>query len=246
VEQTLDPSRETEFMDDTITEALPASEIQRIQHGRAGAHISDLLRVAILDGEFAPGERLRQEELAQRYGSSRVPVREALRTMEGEGLVTHKASSGTWVSQLDPRECIELYRIRECLEPLLMEVNAPLLDAGQLDHLDELADRMSATEDATEFLRLDREFHMTTYAAAPTFTLTDTVVRLWNQTHHYRRAFVSLSGDGGTRAADLDHRLLVEALRRRDVGESVRVVELHVRRTRLALSQLDDAAIPTP
>ena len=71
-------------------------------HGAAGARIAAELREAILTGEYAPGARIRQEDLAGRHGASRVPVREALRMLEAEGLVTLVANTGAWVSTPEP------------------------------------------------------------------------------------------------------------------------------------------------
>ncbi len=73
-------------------------------HGAAGRRIADALRRDILDGVLAPGTRIRQERLAEEYGASRVPVREAIRALEGEGLVTVVANTGAWVSRLSLAE----------------------------------------------------------------------------------------------------------------------------------------------
>lgn len=206
-------------------------------HGRAGARIAGLVRDAILDGAYAPGARIRQEDLADRYKASRVPVREALRILESEGLITRVANAGAWVSQLNLAECEELYQVRERIEPLLLRLNVPLLAPGEIDALDELAGRMEAATGAEEFLALDRRFHLATYAAAPTIMLHETVVRLWNRTHHYRRAFVRVARSTGDASANHDHRLLVAALRRRDGDEAESIIAHHIRRTRLELAR---------
>ena len=73
---------------------------------------------------ISPGERIRQQELAAQDGASRVPVREALRILEAEGLVTLVANAGSWVSRLSAQECTEMYQMRERLEPLLLAYSA--------------------------------------------------------------------------------------------------------------------------
>ena len=83
----------------------------------ASHRIAESLRTAILDGSYGPGERIRQEDVATRSGASRIPVREALRMLAAEGLVTLVANSGAWVTRLTMAECAELYLIRERLEP---------------------------------------------------------------------------------------------------------------------------------
>ncbi|MCM3502539.1 GntR family transcriptional regulator [Microbacterium sp. P26] len=205
-------------------------------HGRAGTGIADVLREEILRGVHPPGTRIRQEDLAARHTTSRLPVREALRLLESEGLVTLVANSGAWVSRLTLAECEELYLVRERIEPVLLGLSAPLLTPADLDELDGLADLMEGA-DAEEFLVHDRAFHLLTYAPARTVMLSDTVVGLWNRTHHYRRAFVAAAHARHDGAAHHDHRLLVAALRRGDAEEAAHVLERHIRRTRIELER---------
>lgn len=212
------------------------SAVEPLAHGGAGARIADDVRTAILSGEYTPGARIRQEDLADQYGASRVPVREALRMLEGEGLVTVVANTGAWVSQLSLTDCEEMYQIRERLEPLLLRYNVPLLSEAQIDHLDALASQMESGDDVERFLALDREFHLGAYGAAQTSVLSDTVHQLWNRTQHYRRAFMQVFRPSD-RSVHLEHHLLVAAIRRRDLDESERVLGAHIRRTRLELAR---------
>lgn len=205
-------------------------------HGSAGARVAAQVRAAILSGEYEPGARIRQEDLADRLGASRVPVREALRMLEAEGLITLVANTGAWVAQLSPAECDELYQVRERIEPLLLRYNAPLLSDADLDRLDDLALAMERSHDLEEFLQLDRDFHLSCYAAADTTMLGETVLSLWNRTQHYRRVFVRFFQSGTDRSVHHEHHLQVSALRRGDVEEAERVLAGHIRRTRLELA----------
>jgi DNA-binding GntR family transcriptional regulator len=209
-------------------------------HGAAGARIAGELRDAILNGEYDPGARIRQDDLEARYGASRVPVREALRMLESEGLLTVVANTGAWVTELTLADCEELYRIRERIEPLLLAYSAPGLSTVAIDRLSDLAEAMERVDDVEEFLALDREFHLGSYAAADTTVLSDLVLRLWNRTQHYRREYTRVFHSTGDRSAHYDHRLLVGALRRGDTEEAERILAAHIRRTRLELSQHPD------
>lgn len=209
----------------------------RSEHGAAGARIAAELREEILTGGYAPGARIRQEDLAGRYGASRVPVREALRMLEAEGLLTLVANTGAWVARLTLADCEELYRIRERVEPLLLSYSVPRLGAAAIARFDELADLMETAGDVEEFLRLDREFHLGSYAAAETSVLGDLVLGLWNRTQHYRRAFTRVFRSTGDRSAHHDHHLLVAAFRRGDPEEAERILAVHIRRTRLELAR---------
>lgn len=215
----------------TVT-STPARE-----HGSAGIRIAQRVREDILTGRYAPGARIRQEDLADQHGASRLPVREALRILESEGLVTLVANTGAWVSLLSLAECEEMYQIRERIEPLLLRYNVPLLSEERIDELGRLAEAMEATSDLEEFMAMDREFHLSSYAAAETSVLGETVLRLWNRTQHYRRAFMRVYRAGSDRSVHLEHLLLVSALRRRDADEAERVLAGHIRRTRLELAR---------
>lgn len=209
----------------------------------ASHRIAGELRAAILDGRYLPGERIRQEELAARSGASRIPVREALRMLHAEGLVTLVANSGAWVSKLSLAECSETYLIRERLEPLLLRASMPGLPGGAAGRLAALADEMEADAGVDAFLRADREFHLTSYSGADSGQAWQIIHRLWNTTQHYRREFTKLTARSGMRdgpglgVTHLEHRLLLDCIRRQDADDAERVLVTHIRRTRLALER---------
>jgi DNA-binding GntR family transcriptional regulator len=207
----------------------------QVRDGVTGARVADELRQAILRGAHPPGTRLRQQELAAQYGASRVPVREALRILESEGLVAMVANTGAWIAQLSLDECVELYQVRERIEPLLLRYSLPQLTSEQITRLAELAEQMRLAGDVEEFLALDREFHLGSYAGASTTFLTATVERLWNTTQHYRRAFTRLLDGESNRILHDEHHMLVAAIRDSDSDEAERVLFGHIRRTRLQL-----------
>jgi DNA-binding GntR family transcriptional regulator len=204
--------------------------------GTASLKVASGIRDAIIRGDYAPGARLRQEEIAERFGASRVPVREALKVLEAEGLVTLVANAGAWVSRLTLAECEEVYQTRERVEPLLLRLSAPHLTARDLTRMDELAQAMSHTDDVAEFLALDREFHMLGYSGGDTLLLGDLVNRLWNTTQPYRRAYTLLIDSHSQRIVHDEHHLLVTTLREHDLESAERTVENHIRRTRRLLA----------
>lgn len=210
----------------------------RARGGDAGERIAEQLRDEIVSGAIQPGSRIRQEELAERFSASRIPVREALHVLESDGLVRIVPNSGAWVSTLTLEECEEIYQMRERLEPLLLRYSAPLLDAEDLDELALLAHRISAPSVSTEeFLRLDSEFHLGTYAKATTSQLGELTRRLWNITAPYRRAYVDSWDKESRRIANEEHHLLLAALRDDDVEDAERVLAGHIRRTRRQLAK---------
>ena len=201
----------------------------------ASARIADILRDEILSGALAPGERIRQEEVAERLGGSRLPVREALRILAAEGLVDIEAHKGARIPILDLEEVDVLYRMRERLEPLALVQSLPRLDESDLGEIEAIQDRIETGGSMRDFLVLDREFHMATYSGCSTDHLMSTIDRMWNATQHYRRAFMTMAGPERQWIVNAEHRLLVDALRRRDADDGERYLAGHISRTRKAL-----------
>ncbi|WP_432853694.1 GntR family transcriptional regulator [Amycolatopsis sp. CA-161197] len=215
--------------------------------GVASQRVADELRARILDGRLAPGTRIIQDELAEELHTSRLPVREALRILESRGLVTLRANSGAWVTSMDVRECELSYKMRERLEPLLLAESAPRLSDGDIDELEALEDRIEKTDDVEEFLVLDRQLHWTVYRHHDAHDLAAILNRLWDTTQHYRRAFTRLAGERRSWIIRAEHRLLIEALRQRDHASAERILELHIRRTRVELVKHPEVfAVPVP
>lgn len=206
-----------------------------LKHGQTSHVIADFLRQAILGGEYTPGQRFVQEDLSARFGGSRIPVREALKQLEAEGLVRLVANTGAWVASLTMAECSEVYQTRERLEPLLLRYSTGTLTQDKISNLADLAVAMENTTDTEKFLELDRTFHLSMYKGASTAMLRDLVLRLWNVTHPYRRAYTQLVGEENRRIFHAEHHMMVRALSDGDVGIAEEVLALHIRRTRLHL-----------
>jgi len=209
----------------------------------ASHRIADGLRTAILNGSYLPGERIRQEDVAARSGASRIPVREALRMLDAEGLVTLVANSGAWVTKLTLEECVETYLIRERLEPFLLRLSMPGLSNSAIERLGVLIREMEAGTGVDAFLRADREFHLSSYAGAASSETWQIIHRMWNTTQHYRREFTRRAARPGPNGGDglsvihMEHRLLLDCVRRRDADDAERVLLTHIRRTRLELEK---------
>jgi DNA-binding GntR family transcriptional regulator len=202
----------------------------------ATQRVANHLRSAILRGAIGPGERVRQEDIAQQLGASRLPVREALQMLAAEGLVESEPNKGARVPWLSMHEVDVMYRMREHLEPLALAESLPSLAAGDLFRLDEIQAQIEAGVDVAQFLELDREFHLRTYSACSIEQLTTTVTRLWNSTQYYRRAFMHLTGPDRRWVVNAEHRLLLDAIERRDETDAGQFLAGHIRRTRIELS----------
>lgn len=208
-----------------------------LPHGTASNRIAERLRDRILSGDLKPGARVRQEVIAAEFGASRIPVRGALRILEADGLITIKANSGAWVSQFSLAECEEIYRIRELIEPMLVQLSRPNLRPEDLDRLDQLCTLMEREGDTRAFVRLDREFHDLTFSGAETIVLAEIEQRLWNMTQPYRLAFTRLVTMQGLSVIHEEHRMMARALRAGDDEHVALVLNSHIRRTRAQLAE---------
>jgi DNA-binding GntR family transcriptional regulator len=206
----------------------------------ASRRIANSLRDSILVGKLAPGARVYQEEIAAQFGASRLPVREAFRILESEGLIMLKSNSGAWVAKLDLKECVEIYRIRERLEPLALGESIGGLSESTIGTIEQLSIDIENSTDIDTFLKLDRQFHLLTYQACEMRSLMNMVERFWNTTQQYRRAYTALLGMEKRWIIYYEHRLLVDAIKRRDGEEAERVLHGHIRRTRRELEKHRD------
>ncbi|MBZ5737930.1 GntR family transcriptional regulator [Nocardioides mangrovi] len=202
----------------------------------SSSRVAAYLREAILGGDLKPGDRIRQEEIAARLGASRLPVREALRMLEAEGLTEHEPHKGARVPRLTQHEVDVIYRMRERLEPLALVESLPQLGPADVERLEDVQRRIEDNDDLEKFLDLDREFHMLTYSGCAIEPLNQNVTRLWNSTQHYRRAYVALGGQSRMWIVNAEHRLILDAVVRRDASDAERYLEGHIRRTRNELA----------
>lgn len=198
--------------------------------------IANSLKEEILTGKYPPGIRIRQEDIAEQFGASRSPVREALRILEADGLINLVAHTGAWISHLSLAECEEMYQLRERIEPLLLRLSIPHITDSLITELQDLVVQMESTTDVEIFLKLDRQFHLLTYSKAETVLVGEMVNRLWNTTQHYRRAYSQMLVASAFKPAHYEHHLLLAAIEKGDADDAERILFGHIRRTRLALA----------
>lgn len=136
------------------------------------------VRAAILAGVLSPGARLRQEDLAERFGTSRIPVREALRALGYEGLVTSEPHRGFTVTELDADDVEEVYDLRIVLESHAVRVALPLLTDEDLEELEQLYQAMTSAATPDEQLAARERFYIRLYSVSGRPRLVGLIVRL--------------------------------------------------------------------
>jgi DNA-binding GntR family transcriptional regulator len=158
--------------------------------------VVDGIREMILSGELEPGDRLRQDDLAAEFCVSAIPVREALRQLQAEGLVTFHRRRGAAVATLSVSEYEEIYQIREALESLAIRWATEYFERISIERMKSLLAEIESAEanweDIDQRLRLVREFFFTLFQASQKEHLVRIISNLWDLSHQYRRCFSSL------------------------------------------------------
>lgn len=190
-------------------------------------YVADALRKAILEGQFKDGEELNQVELAEYFGVSRVPVREALRQLQAEGLINAEAHRRAVVTGVSPERILEIFELRAVFEDFLLKKAAPRIDGLRLRRLRELCDEMDKINDRREWLAKNREFHLTLHEPSGNKIALDLDEQLMLRVERYLQEGGFVNPD----EAGVDHRKILDALERKDVAQARRELELHIKRT---------------
>ena len=164
-----------------------------IAYGNVQDAVVDGIRDMILKGHLEPGDRLRQDELADTFGVSTMPIREALRQLQAEGLVLFRPRRGAIVASVSVSEYEEIYRIREELETLACRWAAEDFERIPVDRLrvlmGEIEEAEANFEDVYRRMELVREFFFTIFEASEKEHLLRILSSLWDLTQQYRRYF---------------------------------------------------------
>ncbi|MER7542611.1 GntR family transcriptional regulator [Actinomadura sp.] len=186
------------------------------------------IRRAILAGRFSPGAQILPDQLAAEYGVSRVPVRDALRLLESEGLVSYAAYHGYQVTQLTEEELLELQRLREILEDEAVRAGAPkITDQVVAEMSDALAEmnRHERADDLASWGQAHRRFHFSLYGAAEMPSLTRILRQAWDASDLYRSRY--LRTRPGRRGMSAGHDPILAAARARDTDTLLSLLAQH-------------------
>jgi len=186
-----------------------------------------ILREAILRGDLKPGQKLKQQELAEWFGMSATPVREVLRILETEGLLEHIPHKGVYVAEISPQDTREITPIRVALECLAVRMFAARLQDSDLEALDSLVAEMEQAWQEMDLVRVRRtnyHFHATIYEGSGSEMLSGFIERLWPRFATDLLWMIP----GRTEQSIAQHRAIVDALRARDAEQAVDCMADHI------------------
>ena len=189
--------------------------------------IAAVLREAIATGSLPAGSALRQDELALRFGFSRMPIRDALRLLEAEGIVSIHPTRGAFVARMDGREIAEIFAIRALLEGEALRLALPNLAEENLDEAAALLGRLDAEPDVGRWGALNRDFHLALYRPCGNARLLELIDAQHRAADRYVR--VLLTNLSYRDRSQLEHRKLLAACRKRNVQKGLRWLGRHLR-----------------
>ena len=203
--------------------------------------VHEHLKQEILANRYRPGSELLEVPLSEELGVSRGPIREALRSLEAEGLVHITPRRGAVVVSFTKRDFLEAYQVRESLEALGVRLAVPIMASVVLDDLDAQLDvmtRHATNGDVDAFFDANARFHEAFVEASGNRKLVEVYRRLIAQMGPYRRPSARLRGNVERSIAE--HRRILEATRRRDVDTAVAQLEQHVQVPQRLLERMSD------
>lgn len=188
--------------------------------------IASVLADRIITGRIAPGERLLQDHLATEFGASHVPVREAFRRLEAQGLVCVEPRKGVRAAPLDPHAVIEVAKMRAALESLALREGAARLTSSDLQRLDALIDAESSAQGVEALETLNAQFHGALLAPCKMPYLLSSIADLHRISA--RHLFATWSRlDWQARSGD-EHRRIVAALRAGNIEAACAALAAHI------------------
>jgi DNA-binding GntR family transcriptional regulator len=196
--------------------------------GTTAQHALDGLRRAIVGGDLRPGQRVRQEEVAETLGVSVAPVREALRVLEQEGQVVYRPRRGYFITELRAADLMEIYALRQVLEERAVRAALPGLDEDAIGRIAlaarDCADAAHRADVVTE-LAANRQFHFGIMENPDQVHTLRLIRLLWDSTEAYRALYYNSAEERSETVES--HERILRAVRRRAADEVVAELDAH-------------------
>jgi len=206
-----------------------------------GEAVFRVLRHALREGVYRPGDRLREEEIARELNVSRTPIREAFGRLQSKRLIEPSGTKGLVVRTLDMTEVLELYAMREILEGAAARLAAQHASPSEFEALDDLLIAFEAhLGDAAEMARLNRLFHNGIIRAARNRYLETVLDELQDGIALLGATTFSVAERPGTAVAE--HRAMLNAIRERESEQAEKLASTHIREALRARLKLLHAA----
>jgi len=214
-----------------ITPSDKGSENVTITKLTIAEQVATALRHEIAMGTLEAGTRLRQIEIAQRFGVSTTPVREAFGLLQSEGLVRIDTHRGVTVFLPSIQDLIEHYEIRTALEMLAVEKTAECFQAQDAPPLVTILDEMRSTSNAARYVELNQQFHLTLYKLSGRIRLLTMIEELRNASNAYLHLYAATDIPRDAQRLDAEHREILAACQEGDPLRAANAVRHHLQQT---------------
>lgn len=199
----------------------------------ASAAVFEALRTAIIDGRLEEGEPLRQEEIARRFNTSRIPVREAISRLEEYGLVKTQRFKGAVVAGLSADEAAEIFDFRALLEPEIIRDAVPRMGPDLLAQARLNCEAFAVCRNPMEWGVLNREFHDALYSASSRTFFQEAARGAMDRIDRYIRAQLVMSD--GMERAEREHLEILAACEEGDATRAADLTRAHILEAKASL-----------
>ena len=190
-------------------------------------YIYEELRREIINRKLKPGEKIVMSALAEKIGCSVIPIREAVRKLESDGLVQMKPHVGAIVTQHNFAAILEIFKVRTELECIAMRWAAPFLKEGEIEALEKINARMQAALENQQYGKLstlNKDFHFKIYKACNSPALINLIEEWWNKAHV--TSYYSLAPERAIESIK-EHESIIEAIKKKDSGSMGAMLRKH-------------------
>ncbi|GIZ10742.1 GntR family transcriptional regulator [Pseudomonas sp. NCCP-436] len=184
------------------------------------------LRDAIVSGQFAEDEPIRQDDIARLFNVSKIPVREALKRLEAEGLVMFQRNRGAVVTRISEPELAQMFEVRVLLEVQAIRLAVPNMDETTFASAERICEAFLGEEDVGRWAELNWQLHACLYEPAKRPFLVGLIRSIHDKLERYLRMQMSLSE--GKARADQEHREIIAACRAADAERAAELIETHI------------------
>jgi DNA-binding GntR family transcriptional regulator len=188
--------------------------------------IAKHLREAIISGQFAEGEPVRQDDVARLFNVSKIPVREALKRLEAEGLVSFQRNKGAVVTVLTEPELAQIFEVRVLMETQIIRLAVPNMNDATFAEAESICAEFVHEDNAARWAELNWAFHACLYGPAQRPFMMQLIRSIHDKVERYLR--VQMSIHEGKHGADLEHREILRACRSGDVDLCAELIERHI------------------
>jgi len=197
--------------------------------------VIEQIRQSIFNFEYKPGDKIDLKELSEKWGVSRTPLREAIRKLEAEGLITYKAQKGFMIRSIQPEEVKKLFVVRKNLESLAGSLACDYVTDGEIKEIEKIHNKIITLPDKSDFSKiedlrvlhqLNKDFHFKIYKASKNKFLIQVISYMWNISAVYIAS--TLSTPGRINKIIKEHGKILLSLKKKDKAGVQKAIKKHL------------------